>query len=213
MAALASGGVSGGIPIIFARRSEWRFAKGSGRVLRQQPGMFRPLAIIVSAILLSRPELAREEAEVFAKVVQAEAKTRGFDPLTMVAIVHNESGWRPETVSSNGEDYGLGQIRARFVGACKNDSDPLGSPSEACQAVKRSLLEAESNLRVMAQLITDNRKLCLEKAKSQALPRWLASYQGLNFPKQKRWCVPGDKTWKVIKYRDFLLREAGKKKK
>jgi hypothetical protein len=174
--------------------------------------MFRPLAIIVSAILLSRPELAPEEAERFAKVVQSEAKDRGFDPLTAVAIVHSESGWHPGTVSSNGEDYGLGQIRARYVGACKGDTDPLSNPSAECRAVKESLLDAESNLHTMAQLISDNRKLCLEKTKSAALPRWLASYQGLNFPKQKRWCVPGEKTWQVIKYRDWLLREAGKRK-
>lgn len=174
--------------------------------------MLRPLAIIVSAILLSRPELAREEAERFAKIVQDEAKTRGFDPLTMVAIVHSESGWHPGVVAPNREDYGLGQIRARFVGACKNDADPLDAPSPECRAVKESLLEAETNLRVMGQLISDNRKLCLERAKSAALPRWLASYQGLNFPKQKRWCVPGEKTWRVLKYREWLLREAGKPK-
>ncbi len=172
--------------------------------------MLRPLAIIVSAILLSRPELARDEAERFAKIVQDEAKTRGFDPLTMVAIVHSESGWHPDVIAPNREDYGLGQIRARFVGACKNDADPRDDPSPECRAVKQSLLDAETNLRTMGQLISDNRKLCLDKAKSAALPRGLASYQGLNFPKQKRWCVPGEKTWRVIKSRERLLREAGK---
>jgi len=179
---------------------------------RIHPRMLRPLAVIASAILLSRPDLARDDAERFAKVVREEAKARGFDPLTMVAIVHSESGWHPGTVSPNREDYGLGQIRARFIGACKGDSDPLDAPSAECRAVKESLLDAETNLRAMAQLITDHRKICLEKAKSAALPRWLASYQGLNFPKQKRWCVPNEKTWRVIKYRDFLLREAGKPK-
>ena len=86
------------------------------------------------------------------------------------------------------------------------------NPSAECQAVKDSLLDAETNLRMVAQLITDNQKLCLAKTKSAALPRWLASYQGLNFPKQKRWCVPGDKTWRVIKYRDILLSESRKPK-
>jgi hypothetical protein len=174
--------------------------------------VIRPLAIIASAILLSRPELAREQAERYAKVVQEEAKARGFDPLTMVAIVHTESGWHPEVVSQNGEDYGLGQIRARYVGACKSDPDPRDAPGPACRAAKESLLEAETNLRLMAQLITDHRKLCREKARSAALPRWLASYQGLNFPKQNRWCVPGAKTWSVIKYHAKLVREAGKQK-
>ncbi len=174
--------------------------------------MLRPIATIVAAVLLSRPELAPDEAARWAAIVQAEAKARGFDPLSMVALVHSESGWHPGVVSPSAEDYGLGQVRARFVGACKKDADPVHSPSPACRAVKESLLDPEQNLRVVAQLITDNRKLCLEKAKSAALPRWLASYQGLNFPKQKRWCVPAEKTWKVVKYRELLLKEAQKPK-
>ncbi|MBI3200430.1 MAG: transglycosylase SLT domain-containing protein [Myxococcales bacterium] len=174
--------------------------------------MLRPIATIVAAVLLSRPELAPDEAARWAAIVQAEAKARGFDPLSMVALVHSESGWHPGVVSPSAEDYGLGQVRARFVGACKKDADPVHSPSPECRAVKESLLDPEQNLRVVAQLITDNRKLCLEKAKSSALPRWLASYQGLNFPKQKRWCVPAEKTWKVVKYRELLLKEAQKPK-
>ena len=174
--------------------------------------MLRPLATIVAAILLSRPELAPEEASRWAAVVRSEAQARGFDPLSLVALVHTESGWNPAAVSPSAEDYGLGQVRARFVGACKHDADPLNDPSAECRAVKESLLDPEQNLRVVAQLITDNRKLCLEQTKSAALPRWLASYQGLNFPKQRRWCVPGEKTWKVVRYRELLLREAQKPK-
>lgn len=174
--------------------------------------MIRPLATIVAAIVFSRPEIAPEDASRYAKVVYEEAKARHFDPLTLVALVHTESAWHPDVVSPNGEDHGLGQVRARYVGACKKDSDPLANPSPECQAVKSSLLDAETNLRLVAQLITDNRKLCLAKAKSAALPRWIASYQGLNFPKAKRWCVPGDKTWRVIKYRELLLSEARKPK-
>jgi hypothetical protein len=174
--------------------------------------MLRPIAIIVAAIALSRPGIAVDEAERYAKVLQEEAKERGFDPLTAVAIVHFESGWHPEVVSSNREDYGLGQIRARYVGACRSDSSPRDNPSDECRALKKSLLDAETNLRTMAQLIDDNRKLCLEKTKSGATSRWLASYQGLNFPKQGKWCQPGEKTWQVVKYRDFLVRELGKKK-
>ena len=174
--------------------------------------MIRPLATIVAAILFSRPELAHDEAARYAKIVHEEAKARRFDPLTLVALVHTESAWHAEVVSPNGEDHGLGQVRARFVGACKKDADPLTNPSAECQAVKDSLLGAETDLRMVAQLITDNQKLCLAKTKSAALPRWLASYQGLNFPKQKRWCVPGDKTWRVIKYRDILLSESRKPK-
>lgn len=166
--------------------------------------MLRPLATIVAAILLTRPDMPQEQAERYASIVREEARTRNFDPLTAVAIVHFESGWNPAVVSDNGEDYGLGQVRARFIGACKDDADPLNAPSPECKAVKQSLLDAETNLHTMARLISENKKLCLARAKSAALPRWLASYQGLNFPKQHKWCAPGEKTWKVVKYRSFL---------
>ena len=168
--------------------------------------MLRPLAMIVAAILLTRPEMRQEHAERFASVLRDEAKARNFDPLTAVAIVHFESGWNPGVVSENGEDYGLGQVRARFIGACEDDADPLNSPSPECKAVKQSLLDAETNLHTMSMLISENKKLCLARVKSAALPRWLASYQGLNFPKQKKWCAPGEKTWKVVKCRSYLER-------
>jgi hypothetical protein len=173
--------------------------------------MLRPLAIIVTAIMVSRPEMARPEAEHLAKVLRQEAKQHDFDPLTAVAIVHFESGWNPRVVSDNGEDYGLGQIRARYIGACRKDADPLSSPSAECLEVKKSLLDAETNIRTMAQLISDSRKLCLEKTKSGAAPRWLASYQGLNFPSENKWCSPGEKTWRVLKYKSWLESELTKK--
>lgn len=175
--------------------------------------MLRPIALIVSAILMSRPGMPLDEAQRYARVLQEEAKEHGFDPLTGVAIIHFESGWYPQAVSSNGEDYGLGQIRARYIGACRDDEDPLENPSEECLAVKRSLLEAETNIRKMADLITNNRKLCRDKIGSALFHQWLASYQGLNFPKQNRWCVAKKKTWAVIEYRKKLIRELSKQKR
>jgi hypothetical protein len=168
--------------------------------------MLRSIAVIVSGILLSRPGMPEEEAKRYAQVLQAEAKQHGFDPLTVVAMVHFESGWQPTAVSGDGEDYGLGQVRARFIGACRNDDDPLNAPSDECKKVKESLLDAETNLKAVAQIITDARKLCVDKTGAAPLHRWLASYQGLNFPSQKKWCKPGKKTWRVVKYRDELVR-------
>jgi hypothetical protein len=167
--------------------------------------MLRSIAVIVSAIMMSRPQMQVAEAERYARVLQAEAKEHGFDPLTGVAIIHFESGWQPQAISANREDYGLGQIRARYVGACKDDEDPLGNPSEACRKVKQSLLDAETNIRTMAELITNNRKLCKQKTGTAYFHQWLASYQGLNFPKQKRWCAPKKRTWQVIEYRKKLI--------
>lgn len=167
--------------------------------------MIRPIFIIVSAILLSRPQMPKEDATRYATVLRAEAKAHSFDPLTGVAIIHFESGWHPDTVSGNLEDYGLGQIRARYVGACKKDDDPLNHPSKACKAVKASLLEPETNIRTMAKLITENRKLCRKKTGNALFARWLASYQGYNYPREHRWCRPHEKTWRVIRYRRWLI--------
>ena len=81
--------------------------------------MLRPIAVIVSAILLSRPTMPRTEAVRYAHALQAEAQAHDFDPLTGVAIIHYETRWNPTLVSPDGEDYGLAQIRARFFGACR----------------------------------------------------------------------------------------------
>jgi hypothetical protein len=172
--------------------------------------VLRALPTIVSAILLSRPELPRDTAERWATVLQREAQARDFDPLSVVAIVHFESGWHPEVVSPNGEDYGLGQVRARYIGACKGEANAKDAPSAACQAEKQALLDAEHNLVTIASLIEQHRKLCRAKAGNASFPRWLASYQGRNYPRQHRWCAPGDGTWKVVRYQQWLAREVAR---
>lgn len=169
--------------------------------------MLRPLAVIMAAIYLSRPGIPYPEAERLAKVVQAEAKAESFDPLSVVAIVHFESGWYPVIISANGEDYGLGQIRARYIGACKQDEDPLNAPSVACLRVKASLLVGEENVRWIAKLITRNRQFCKKKTGTAWFSQWLASYQGLNFASEKRWCQPKEKTWRVVRYHKQLTRD------
>ena len=185
-----------------ARQSELGY--GTGFVIR-------PIAAIVAAILLSRPDMPEAEAVRYARVLQAEARARDFDPYTGVSIIYHESGWLARLVSPSGEDYGLGQIRARYVGACRDDDDPLGNPSPACRKVKESLLRGEDNIREMAALITQNREFCRDKVRSARFARWLASYQGRNYPRQNRWCKPGDKTWAVIKYRRWLISEVPKR--
>jgi hypothetical protein len=145
------------------------------------------------------------EARRYAVVLQEEAAKHAFDPLTVVAIVHYETRWRPGLVSSDGEDYGLGQVRARFWGACRNDADPVHHPSPGCLATKASLLDGVTNLRRVATIITANRILCKEKVGSDNLPRWLAGYEGLNSPSRDRWCAPSELTWRVVDYRKTLV--------
>jgi hypothetical protein len=106
----------------------------------------------------------------------------------------------------------LAQIRARYIGACRDDADPVTRPSAKCRAVKRALLDPENNIRTMSTLIANNRKLCKQKTGSAQFHQWLASYQGLNFPKQNRWCVPKRKTWDVIAYQKKLVRELTRKR-
>src|SRR4051812_24067478 len=103
------------------------------------------------------------EAHRYARLVQHEALAHDFDPFTAVAIVHFESRWSPGAISPDGEDYGLGQIRARWLSACRADEDPVHAPSDACRAAKNTLLVPEVNLKRMSTIITANRELCKEK--------------------------------------------------
>jgi hypothetical protein len=167
--------------------------------------VIRPLAVIVSAILLSRPTLPPAEAARYARIVAEEARKHDFDPLTAVSIVHFESRWMPGAVSPDGEDWGLGQIRARWLSACRDDADPVHDPSDACRAAKQTLLVPEVNLRRMSFIITANRELCKARAGSGDLPHWLAGYEGLSRPSLDVWCQPGPKTWQVVAYRRMLV--------
>jgi hypothetical protein len=167
--------------------------------------LIRLVATLVSAIQLSRPRMPPEEAMRYAKVLNEVAKERDFDPLIAVAIIHFETQWRPNMVSGDGEDYGLGQVRARYVGACRGDEDPSGRPSQACRAVKASLLDGEHNIRVMGRIIEANQNLCKYKTGTAKAHQWLAGYQGRNFPGQNRWCQAGEKTWRVLSYHEELI--------
>jgi hypothetical protein len=165
----------------------------------------RSVALLVSAILLSRPDLDRAAAARYAHALNAAGKGHDFDPLTAVAIIHFETHWRPSLVSPDGEDYGLGQVRARYVGACRDDDDPVGAPSEACKAVKASLLDGENNIRHMAAIISANREFCKERTGTAKPSQWLAGYQGYNDIERSRWCRPGEKTWQVLGYYKEIL--------
>jgi transglycosylase-like protein with SLT domain len=169
--------------------------------------VFRSIAAIALAIRFGHPDVSEADANRYAVALQAEAERNQFDPLTGVAIIHRESRFHPRAASPDGEDFGLAQVRARYIGACKKDKDPKRRPSAACKAVKESLLEPEENIRVMSELIAGHRKLCMQKVGKAIAPGWLASYQGSNSAKENRWCSPSEGAWTVIKYRDRLARE------
>lgn len=167
--------------------------------------MIRSIPVLVSAILLSHPTMPKPEAARYATVLNQVALEHDFDPLTAVAIIHFETHWRPALISPDGEDYGLGQVRGRYLSACRGDADPVGAPSAACQAAKSNLLDGTFNIRRMATIITANREMCRERTGTAWAPQWLAGYQGYNSPSNDRWCSPGDRTWRVLEYRKELM--------
>lgn len=168
--------------------------------------MVRSIPLLVSAILMSRPTMPKAEAAHYATVLNQVALEHDFDPLTAVAIIHFETHWQPSLISADGEDYGLGQVRARYLSACRDDEDPVGAPSAACQSAKANLLDGTFNIKRMATIITANRAMCRERTGTALAPQWLAGYQGYNSPSTDRWCSPGDKTWRVLDYRKELIR-------
>ena len=169
--------------------------------------MLRTIPAIVMAIQLSQPKVTPEDAERFALALQEQAQVHEFDPLMGVSMIFHESSFNPRAVSSNGEDWGLAQIRARHIGDCRKSKNPIRRPTPECQAQKERLLEPEENIRVMAELITYHRKVCRRKVGNEGVPRWLASYQGRNNIRERRWCAPAPATWKIIAFRDRLVRK------
>lgn len=154
---------------------------------------------------LSRPGLTGAEAQRYATALNQIGREAQFDPLLAVAIVHFESRWFPERISDDREDYGLGQVRARYLAACRDDADPLNEPSEACVAARATLLDGVTNIKRMGSIISANKTLCKEKVGSDGDPQWLAGYQGYSEPEKNRWCKPGEKTTQVLDYYGDLL--------
>lgn len=167
--------------------------------------MVRAIALLVSAITMTRPGIPKEEATRYAKVLNEISSKNDIDPLLAVAMIHYESRWIPSAASDDGEDFGLGQLRARYIGACRNDEDPIHAPSDACKAVKVNLLVGETNLRAMGGIIGANKKMCAEKRGKNKAEYWIAGYQGLSNPERNKYCVPGPTTTRVMEYHKELL--------
>ena len=141
------------------------------------------LAIILAALHLANPQLSKPVQRNLAHAISIEAERAHIDPLLMISVFWHESGVRAGAVSKDGEDYGLGQIRARYIGACRKDADPVNHPSQACLAVKSSLLNPNYNVRTTAQVIAKWRTTCREATGTKALAhRWLSGYAGESRP-------------------------------
>ena len=174
-------------------------------LLHGELALIRPIAVLIAAMALSRPGIPAPEAKQYASALNEIAIKNKFDPLLAVAMIHYETHWFPQLVSDDGEDHGLGQIRARFIGACREDEDPLNAPSDACQQVKLSLLSGTENIRRMGSIIRANMDFCRERMGKSKTENWLAGYQGYVDPIRHAYCMPGPKTVRVIDYYDGLV--------
>jgi len=151
--------------------------------------MYRSVAIIAWAIGLSQPSMPVEQRKTYARVVQQQCKEHSIDPFTVVSLVHHESRWRASAVSPDGEDFGLGQIRARYRSGCRRDIPAAQDNSLSCRAVRAMLLDGAYNIRQIAKTITAWRKKCNKVTGRRALlARWLHGYGGMTKPKEGIWC-------------------------
>lgn len=173
--------------------------------------MLRSIAAITAAILFCQPTLSKNTAKSYAKMIQVEAKKRHFDPFSIVAIIHGESSFRATVVSANGEDYGLTQLRARNIGACRQDADPVNNPSPACKAVKASLLNPAYNIQLASSRITLSRDFCRKLRGRATYHGWLSVWQGsMKQHDKKTWCKKNKHTTRVVKKRRQLVRKFGR---
>ena len=187
--------------------------------------MVRSIAVIVWAIGIASPSLPDGLARSYASVIQAECRERQIDPFTIVSIIRHESRFRASAISADGEDYGLGQVRARYLEACRADKDPVHNPSPQCKAAKLTLLHGPTNIRHLTGAITQWRKLCRKITGKPALfRRWLHGYGGMG--NLRRNIICGQKKvrgkWRdlplrpmlknIIQYRKQLLRRLRRRK-
>jgi hypothetical protein len=135
--------------------------------------------LLAGLILACNPSLPVKTASRYAELSAQQASSVGVRGDTFVALVCSESGWRSGAVSASREDWGLGQVRARFLPGCRSDTDPTSVPSPSCRSEQQRLLEPEHNLRVVAKAIKSWRELCRQQTGHAKETNWLAGYVGL----------------------------------
>lgn len=141
--------------------------------------MSGPATLLAGLILACNPTLPGKTAARYAQVAAQQANVAGVRPDILVALVCSESGWRSGAVSADREDWGLGQVRARYLPGCRNDSSPTSSPSPSCRSEQQLLLQPEHNLRVVGKAIKSWRELCRQQTGHAKERNWLAGYVGL----------------------------------
>lgn len=145
-------------------------------------------SIVAAVLRLTAPHLGGS-ADTYAAIMSTVASASDIDPLLVMAVVEHESGWHANAISRDREDYGLGQIRARYMSECRKDRQPVRKPSKACRNAKLRLLNGSYNLHRTIGLLKENRDLCRKTLNTEPLERdVLASYAGTNRPSLRIWC-------------------------
>jgi hypothetical protein len=147
------------------------------------------IAAIMAAIGLCRGEMPQHERRSYAQIIHEYADRLNIDPLLVVAMVDHETGWKPVSISADREDYGLGQVRARYRPECSADRNPLTRPSRRCAREKQRLLNGRHNLRVVFGIIDMWRSQCRKVIGWSVTEQgWMQAYAGFNRPSQDEMC-------------------------
>lgn len=120
------------------------------------------LSYIVLAINIASPHMPMNAAKWYGSVIQERERNIHIDPLIEISIATHESRWNSQLVSSDGEDYGLMQVRAKY-----------------CSFPSERLLNGGINLYIGANLMRSNYNYCQKKlGRPPETQEWLSCFQG-----------------------------------
>lgn len=142
------------------------------------------LAAVAAAILLCRPTMPQATATAHARVVVERSEKAVVDPLLVVALVMNESGWDPSAVNKKSGAIGYGQVLPEYRPQCAG----AAKKSAACAEEKKRLLDGAYNLGVAVDAMGAWRAFCKTKTGYWSEDGPLQAYQGLNSPGAGVWC-------------------------
>lgn len=155
------------------------------------------LSDIVLALNLASPHMPVNVATWYASVIQERERKIHIDPLIEISIATHESKWNSRLISSDGEDYGLMQVRAKY-----------------CSSPPENLLNGGTNLYIGANIMRNNYNYCYKKlGREPETQEWLSCFQG-TCKTPATTCKPTKLTAPIEKYaeclRDSLIERVSK---
>lgn len=114
------------------------------------------------AIRLIQPNMSAPAVQAYADIINQESDKIDVSPLVIIGIIKHESDFNVKTISPDGEDYGLMQIRARYY---KGDVNQLLNPK----------LNIQNGSYIIKEDINMCRKYLHREPQYQ---EWLACYTG-----------------------------------